>query len=65
MGWDGMGWGDGVGLGTVCTALGSIDIFTEPTDIYCLTSYDKCTYCKTLWIKASECKETSSLNAGC
>ena len=30
-----------------------MNIFTVPTTIYCGTSYDKCTYCKSLWIKAS------------
>ena len=39
--------------GSVCTSLGSMNIFTAPTAIYCFTSYDKCTYCKLLWIKAS------------
>ena len=37
-----------------------LNIFTVPTEIYRGTSYDKCTYCKSLWIKASakhpECK---------
>ena len=44
----------------VSTALGSMNIFTAPIAMYCGTSYDKCTYCKSLWIKASakcpECK---------
>ncbi|CAL8362055.1 unnamed protein product [Arctogadus glacialis] len=32
-------------------ALGSMNIFTVPTAIYCFTN--KCTCCKSLWIKAS------------
>ena len=43
--------GEWVGLAIVL-ALGSMNIFTVPTAMYCLTSYDKCTYCKSLWIKA-------------
>ena len=34
-------------------ALGSMNIFTVLTAIYCFTAYDKCTYCKSLWVKAS------------
>ena len=33
--------------------LGSMNIFTVPIAMYWDTSYDKCTYCKSLWIKAS------------
>ena len=30
-----------------------MNILSVPTAIYFCTSYDKCTYCKLLWIKAS------------
>ena len=46
------GHGEWVSLAIVL-ALGSMKIFTVLTAIYCCTSYDKCTYCKSLWIKAS------------
>jgi hypothetical protein len=42
-----------VSLAIIVLALGSMNILTVPTAIYCCTSYDKCTYCKSLWIKAS------------
>ena len=44
--------GEWVSLAIVVLALG-LNILTVPTAIYCCTSYDKCTYCKSLWIKAS------------
>ena len=35
--------------------LGSMIIFTVPTETYCcFTSSDKCTCCESLWIKASD-----------
>ena len=54
--WRGLAWG------LLVLALGSKNIFTVPPAIYCFTSSDKSTYCKSLWIKASvkcpKCKYT-------
>ena len=35
-----------------------------PTAIFCGTSYDKCTYCKLLWIKDCFCSLLNALNVG-
>ena len=40
-------------IAIVVLALGSMNIVTVQTAIYCFTSDDRCTYCKSLWIKAS------------
>ena len=42
-----------VSLAIVVLALGSMNIHSVPAAIYWCTFYDKCTYCKSLWIKAS------------
>ena len=36
------------------SVLDSMNILTELIVMYCDTSYNKCTYCKSLWIKASD-----------
>ena len=45
-----------------------MNIFTVPIAIYCGTSYDKCTYCKSLWMNASakcpKCKMACGVPVG-